>query len=114
MSHLSTIIQRVKKQADLENEENLKENVENIKDYIEAWNDYTEEELIEAYSLWHKYGPRLDDYGELPLDNSDHLVVECKDDVDLEELREAIEDEFPVVTTKIHVVEKEDDEDGEL
>jgi len=110
MSHLSTIIDRVKKQANLQNEENLKKNVGKLRDYIEVWNDYTESELIEAYDLWHKYGPRLDDYGEFPLDNSDHLVVEAKESADLEGLREAIEEEFVGVVTKVRVVESDEDE----
>lgn len=86
MSHLSTIIQRVRKQADLQNEENLKKNVENIRDYIEAWNNYSEEELIEAYSLYHKYGPRLQDFEELPLDNTNYVKIIPKEEVEVADI----------------------------
>lgn len=110
MSHLSTIIERVKKQADLQNEENLKKNVENIKDYIEAWNDYTERELIEAYDLWHKYGPRLDDYGELPLDNTPHVRLIPREEVSPQELTNYQDFEGVTAISKVHIMEDDDDE----
>jgi len=93
MSHLSTIIQRVQKQARLENEENLKKNVANIRDYIEAWDDYSEKELVSAAILYDKY------YDLLPEEEQKQLPLSGSPSKDLDL---SIEEGTPVLSEELY------------
>lgn len=60
MSHLSTIIERVKRRAEFQDREPdpmFEQAVINLMEYLDAWDDYTAEELNEALVLYDKYRP---------------------------------------------------------
>jgi len=62
MSHLSTIISRVKhreKMPNFLNDSLFWQSIVNLQEYQEAWNDFTKEEQEEADKLFTKYRDKM-------------------------------------------------------
>ena len=57
MSHLATLIQRVRNiENDGRNEHDLKEKLLNLAEYITYSNDYDSDEIKEAHDILYEYG----------------------------------------------------------
>ena len=64
MSHLSTIISRVKRRVEIEDYDSLFEQaVINLMEYLESWYDVTDKERTEAIELYDKMRPKCSGKG---------------------------------------------------
>lgn len=70
MSHLSTLIHRVKKRKRLGHDELLPKTVRNLREYVDHWEDYSADEYELAEKLYQENKEVLDDSERRPFPES--------------------------------------------